>query len=62
VRFETTLAFDADYRRLKHSAEFKKVVRETFVPACDVYANDPRHPGRRPCESSRSASPTACWR
>jgi hypothetical protein len=46
VRFETTLAFDADYRRLKaeHAAEFKKVVRQRFVPACDAFAADPATP------------------
>lgn len=46
MKFETTPAFDADYRRLtaEHSAEFKKVVREKVVPACDVYANDPATP------------------
>ena len=43
MKFETTPAFDGDYRRLKaeHAAEFKKVVREKFVPACDAYAIDP---------------------
>ncbi len=43
MRFETTPAFDSDYRRLKaeHATEFKKVVREKFVPACDAYAADP---------------------
>jgi hypothetical protein len=46
VKFETTPAFDSDYRRLKaeHAAEFKKVVREKFVPACDAYAADPATP------------------
>lgn len=46
MKFETTPAFDADYRRLKpeHAAEFKKVVREKFVPACDAFAADPGKP------------------
>jgi len=46
VKFETTPAFDADYRRLKaeHAAEFKKVVRDKFVPACDAFAADPTTP------------------
>jgi hypothetical protein len=36
VKFETTPAFDSAVRRLKpkHAAEFRKVVREKFVPAC----------------------------
>lgn len=43
MRFETTPAFDADYRRLtRNNADlFKKVVREKFAPACDAYARDP---------------------
>lgn len=43
MKFETTPAFDSDFRRLKaeHAAEFKKVVREKFVPACDAYTADP---------------------
>lgn len=43
MKFETTPAFDTDYRRLKaeHAAEFKKVVREKFVPACDLHAENP---------------------
>lgn len=46
MKFETTPAFDSDYRRLKaeRAAEFKKVVRENFAPACDVYAADPATP------------------
>lgn len=36
MKFETTPAFDSDYRRLKreHAEEFKQVVREKFAPAC----------------------------
>ena len=46
MKFETTPAFDADYRRLKpeHAADFKKVVRDKFVPACDAYAANPATP------------------
>lgn len=44
MKFETTPAFDGDYRALKrkHAAEFRKVVREKFAPACAAYAADPR--------------------
>ncbi len=43
MKFETTPAFDADYRRLKPEwkAEFRKTLREKFIPACDAYAADP---------------------
>ena len=46
MKFETTPSFDTDYRRLKaeHVAEFKKVVRDRFVPACDAFAADPATP------------------
>ncbi len=46
MKFETTPAFDADVRRLEREwlAEFKKVVREKFAPACDAYAADPSTP------------------
>jgi len=46
VKFETTPAFDKDYRRLKreHAATFKAIVKEKFAPACDAYANDPNTP------------------
>jgi hypothetical protein len=46
VRFETTPSFDTDYRRLKaeHAVEFKKVVRDKLVPACDAFAEDPATP------------------
>lgn len=41
MKFETTPAFDSDYRRLKceHAAAFKKIVPEKFAPACDAYAH-----------------------
>lgn len=46
MKFETTPAFDSDYRRLKaeHAADFKQVVRDKFVPACDAFAKDPARP------------------
>jgi hypothetical protein len=42
VKFETTPAFDADYRRLDqhHAATLRRVVREKFAPACEAYAAD----------------------
>jgi hypothetical protein len=46
VKFETAPAFDADLGRLKpeHAVEFKKVVADRFVPACDACAEDPSRP------------------
>lgn len=46
MKFETTPAFDSDYRRLKreHADVFKKIVREKLAPACDAYAKDPATP------------------
>ncbi|GGH43922.1 hypothetical protein [Microbacterium album] len=46
MKFEVTPSFDSDVRRLKpeHLAEFRRVVREKFVPACDAYAADPATP------------------
>jgi hypothetical protein len=46
VKFETTPAFDSDYRRLapQHAASFRQVVREKFAPACDAFAKDPSRP------------------
>lgn len=46
MEFETTPSFDTDYRRVKaeHAAEFKKVVRDKLVPACDAFAADPATP------------------
>lgn len=43
MKFETTPAFDADYRRLKreHQVAFRAVVKDKFAPACDAYTNDP---------------------
>lgn len=46
MKFETTPAFDADYRRLKpeHKKQFVSVLREKFIPACDAHALDPAAP------------------
>lgn len=46
MKFETTPALDADVRRVKREwlAEFKKVVREKFAPACAAYAADSSTP------------------
>ncbi len=46
MKFETTPAFDGDYRRLKreHAATFKAVIKDKFGPACDAYAADPTTP------------------
>lgn len=43
MKFETTPAFDNDYRRLKreHADTFKQVTREKFAPACDAHSTDP---------------------
>ncbi len=46
MKFETTPAFDGDFRRLKpeHQAAFRQVLRERFIPACDEFASDPSAP------------------
>ena len=46
MKFETTPAFDGDYRRLadEQVVIFRKVVGERFAPACDAYAKDPATP------------------
>jgi len=43
MKFETTPAFDADYRRLKpeHRRAFRAVLKDKFIPACDALATDP---------------------
>jgi len=43
VKFETTSAFDSDYRRLKpeHRETFRRVLKTKFIPACDALAADP---------------------
>jgi hypothetical protein len=46
VKFETTPAFDADYRRLAtaHAVTFRQIVKQKFGPACDALAEDPSTP------------------
>jgi len=46
VKFETTPAFDSDFRRLatEHATTFRQAVRGKFAPACDTYAGDPAAP------------------
>lgn len=43
MKYETTAAFDADYRRLKreHREAFRRVLRTKFIPACDALAVSP---------------------
>jgi hypothetical protein len=43
MKFETTPAFAADFKRLKreHQQAFKQDVRDKFAPTCDLYAKDP---------------------
>jgi hypothetical protein len=43
MKYETTPAFDADYRRLKteHRTAFHDVLKNKFIPACDALAADP---------------------
>lgn len=43
MKFETTPAFAADFKRLKreHQQAFGQVVREKFAPTCDLYTKDP---------------------
>ena len=46
MKFETTPAFDADFRRLKaeHRRAFRELVASRFVAACDAYVADPATP------------------
>lgn len=46
MKFETTPAFDADYKRLKteHQATFRAVIKDKFAPACDAHARAASHP------------------
>ena len=46
MKFETTPAFDSDYRGLKpeHRTAFRAVIGEKFAPACDAFAADPGVP------------------
>ncbi|HEY3717095.1 MAG TPA: hypothetical protein VGL39_21430 [Jatrophihabitantaceae bacterium] len=45
MKFETTPAFDSDYRRLKpeHRTAFRTVVAAKFAPACDAHAAHAAH-------------------
>jgi hypothetical protein len=49
VKFETTPAFDADYRNLKpeHRELFRHALASKFIPACDAHAADPATPWPR---------------
>lgn len=42
MKFETTPAFDTDYRRLKreHREAFRRVLVTKFIPACDALSAD----------------------
>ena len=42
MKYETTPAFDADFKRLKpeHRAAFREVLRAKFIPACSALAAD----------------------
>lgn len=44
MRFQTTPAFETDFKRLKpeHQRTFRDVIRNSFAPACDAFALDPR--------------------
>lgn len=46
MKFETTPAFDSDYKRLKpeHRAQFREVLREKFIPACNALQADANAP------------------
>jgi hypothetical protein len=63
VKFETTPAFDADYRRLK--TEFKKafrsVVRDSFAPACDEFERTPGYVWPAALRVSRMKGTSAIW-
>jgi hypothetical protein len=43
VKFETTPAFDADFKRLKpeHRAAFREALKAKFIPACAALEVDP---------------------
>lgn len=46
MRYETTPAFDADYRRLpkRERTMFRRVVIEEFSPGCDAFHGTPSVP------------------
>jgi hypothetical protein len=43
MKYETTQAFDADFRRLKpeHRQTFHEVLRAKFIPACQALTDGP---------------------
>lgn len=43
MKYETTPAFDGDYKRLKpeHRAAFRTLLRNKFIPACAAFSSDP---------------------
>jgi hypothetical protein len=46
MRYETTPAFEGDYRRLtkRERQTFQRVVKEDFNPACDAFRAEPSVP------------------
>ena len=46
MKFETTPAFLSDVRQLRreHAEQFRTVIRDKFVPACDAFAAYPSTP------------------
>jgi hypothetical protein len=63
VKFETTPAFDTDFRRLK--GDFKKafgsVVRDSFAPACDQFASTPGYVWPAALRVSRMQGTSGIW-
>jgi hypothetical protein len=63
VKFETTPAFDNDFRRLK--TDFKKafssVVRDSFAPACDQFASTPGYVWPAALRVSRMKGTSGVW-
>lgn len=49
MRYQTTPAFEADWRRLsEHERDlFRRIVREDFHPACERHRDDPSAPWPR---------------
>lgn len=63
MKFETTPAFDTDFRRLK--GDFKKafgsVVRDSFAPACDQFASTPGYVWPAALRVSRMQGTSGIW-
>jgi hypothetical protein len=59
VKFQTTPAFETDFRRLRpeHQRAFREVIRSSLAPACDAFAEDPNRPwpGSLRAKSMRNA-------